>query len=247
MTEIRAAISVARGRILPIVSKASERKICMPPTRSSGRNTMATTMIPMPPNHCSSPRQRLIPTGSASSPSKAVAPVVVRPDIASKNASTKRAPSPSGVIAPKTKGSAPKIGSTSQTPVVRKKVCWIDRPERDPVGAGQRQEQAEERRDGRRLGEGAPMAVARQKVGAKRQEHGQAKGEDKKAQHVAHGTHVEHGAERWRGHAAVSSGAGRETPDCRAFPGHGSAAWISDGRDADRGWRPRRSRPRSGR
>jgi hypothetical protein len=35
-------------------------------------------------------------------------------------------------------------------------------------------------RDGRRLGEGAPMAVARQEIGAKRQEHGQAKGQDKK-------------------------------------------------------------------
>jgi hypothetical protein len=54
---MRPAISAARGRTLPIVSKASERKICIPPTRSSGRKTMATTMIPMPPNHWSIDRQ----------------------------------------------------------------------------------------------------------------------------------------------------------------------------------------------
>ena len=60
----------------------------MPPTRSSGRNTIATTMIPMPPNHCSNPRQSSIPRGKVSSPPKTVDPVVVNPLIASKTAST---------------------------------------------------------------------------------------------------------------------------------------------------------------
>ncbi len=84
---------------------------------------MATTMMPMPPNHCSIPRHRFRPTGSVSSRVKTVDPVVVSPDIASKKASTKRAS-----VAPSTKGMAPKIGKTSQTPVVSRNVCWIDRP-----------------------------------------------------------------------------------------------------------------------
>ena len=100
------------------MSKASERKICIPPTRSSGRNTIATTMIPIPPSHCSIPRQRLIPLGNASNPENTVDPVVVSPDIASKNASTNRAS-----VAPNMNGSDPKIGSATHTPVVSKKVC----------------------------------------------------------------------------------------------------------------------------
>jgi hypothetical protein len=47
-----------------------------------------------------------------------VAPVVVIPDIDSKNASTK--PSP---VSPRMKGSAPKSGSTTQTVVVSKNAC----------------------------------------------------------------------------------------------------------------------------
>mmetsp|Transcript_8581 Transcript_8581/g.14900 ORF Transcript_8581/g.14900 Transcript_8581/m.14900 type:complete len:207 (+) Transcript_8581:376-996(+) len=124
---MRLAISVARGRILPNVSKDSVRKICIPPTRSSGRNTIATTMIPIPPSHCRIPRHSNRPLGKFSSPERTVEPVVVSPDIASKNASTKRAS-----VAPKKKGSAPKTGRASQTPVVNKKVCWIVRPSRTP-------------------------------------------------------------------------------------------------------------------
>ena len=45
---------------------------------------MATTMMPMPPIHCSSPRQSSRPWGSSSSRVNTVAPVVVRPDMASK-------------------------------------------------------------------------------------------------------------------------------------------------------------------
>ena len=121
MVEIDAEISVARGRILPIVSKASDRKICIPPTRSSGRKTIATTMIPMPPSHCNNPRHKSRPLGKSSNPENTVEPVVVRPDIASKYASTIVAS-----VAPITKGIAPKIGKATQTPVVSKNVCCSD-------------------------------------------------------------------------------------------------------------------------
>jgi len=81
---MRLAISAARGSTLPMVSKASERKICMPPMRSSGRKAIDTTMMPMPPIHCRMPRQRRNPFGMWSSPVNTVEPVVVSPDIASK-------------------------------------------------------------------------------------------------------------------------------------------------------------------
>jgi hypothetical protein len=97
------------------------RKICIPPIRSSGRNTMATTMIPTPPNHCSIPRHSNSPRGSPSRPEKTVAPVVVSPDMASKNASVT-----SASVAPKMKGSAPNTGSASHTPEVSRKVCCRD-------------------------------------------------------------------------------------------------------------------------
>ena len=90
----------------------------MPPIRSSGRNTIATTMIPIPPNHCSNARQNSRPCGKVSRSDSTVDPVVVKPDIASKNASTNRAS-----VAPSAKGSAPKTGSANQTPVVNKNVC----------------------------------------------------------------------------------------------------------------------------
>ena len=118
-------MAVARGRILPIVSNASERKICIPPTRSSGRNTIATTMIPIPPSHCRMPRHSSRPRGISSSPLNTVDPVVVIPDIASKKASTSRAS-----VSPSMKGSAPKIGSTSQTSEVSRKVCCRLSPSR---------------------------------------------------------------------------------------------------------------------
>ena len=118
MAEIRPAISPARGNTFPMVSKASERKICMPPTRSSGRNAMATTTIPIPPNHCVIDRHRRMPSGRCSSPTKTVPPVVVKPDMDSNIASVRLAP-----VAPSMNGIAPKIGRATQTPVVRMKVC----------------------------------------------------------------------------------------------------------------------------
>ena len=128
MAEMRAAISAARGRTLPPVSKASDRKICMPPTRSSGKKTIATTMIPTPPNHCSIDRQRSSPSGRSSSFTKTVAPVVVMPDIASNTASTTRAS-----VAPMMKGTAPNSGSATQTAVARRKVCCTVSRARTPL------------------------------------------------------------------------------------------------------------------
>ncbi len=84
---------------------------------------MATTMMPMPPNHCSIERQSSSPSGSASSPENTVEPVVVIPDIASKKASTGRAS-----ISPSTKGRAPKNGNAIQIRVVSRKVCWMVSP-----------------------------------------------------------------------------------------------------------------------
>ena len=103
---------------LPIVSNPSERKNCIPPTRITGRNTIATTTIPSPPDHCSSPRQRCTPSLSAPSSGKAVAPVVLRPDIASNMASVKPAPATAARI-----GMAPMTGSTSHSPEVSRNAC----------------------------------------------------------------------------------------------------------------------------
>ena len=61
----------------------------MPPTPSSGRMATARTMIPMPPSHWSSWRQRLMEGARVSSPIITVAPVVVSPDMVSKKASVK--------------------------------------------------------------------------------------------------------------------------------------------------------------
>ena len=47
----------------------------------------AVTMMPMPPIHCSRARQIRMPGGASSSPEITVEPVVVIPDMASKNAS----------------------------------------------------------------------------------------------------------------------------------------------------------------
>ncbi len=58
--------------------------IWLPPIPSKGRIATARTMIPIPPSHCSSQRQKLIDAGSPSRPESAVAPVVVSPATVSK-------------------------------------------------------------------------------------------------------------------------------------------------------------------
>ena len=49
MTEMLLAISPARGRILPLVSNPSVRKICMPPTFNTGNTANAIMIMPTPP------------------------------------------------------------------------------------------------------------------------------------------------------------------------------------------------------
>ncbi|MNG24918.1 hypothetical protein D3C84_1096970 [compost metagenome] len=59
----------------------------MPPTRSSGRIATAIPIKPIPPSQCSIERQISRPGDAVSSPVRMVEPVVVIPDMVSKNAS----------------------------------------------------------------------------------------------------------------------------------------------------------------
>ncbi len=56
----------------------------MPPILRNGRMTMARPMMPMPPIHWMVERHNRIDGGSLSRPDSTVAPVVVRPETASK-------------------------------------------------------------------------------------------------------------------------------------------------------------------
>ena len=56
----------------------------MPPTPSMGRIATANTMMPMPPSQLKRWRHKLMDRGRNSSPDKTVAPVVVKPEAASK-------------------------------------------------------------------------------------------------------------------------------------------------------------------
>ncbi len=64
----------------------------MPPTPSIGRIATTSTMMPMPPYQLRAWRQRLTEGGRWSSPTRTVAPVVLSPDIVSKNASVNVSP-----------------------------------------------------------------------------------------------------------------------------------------------------------
>ncbi|MNI79148.1 hypothetical protein D3C73_1355830 [compost metagenome] len=59
----------------------------IPPTRSSGRIATAMPIKPIPPSQCSIERQINNPGEAVSRPVRTVEPVVVIPDIVSKNAS----------------------------------------------------------------------------------------------------------------------------------------------------------------
>src|SRR5262249_17241501 len=77
----------ARSHLVSVVFTSSMR-----PSRSSGSTATAMTMMPRPPNHCSAARQKFSDGGSSSRPLSTVEPVVVSPDIASKNAPLKERP-----------------------------------------------------------------------------------------------------------------------------------------------------------
>ena len=75
---------------------------------------MASTMMPRPPYQCSAWRQRLMAGGRVSNPLRTVAPVVVSPDIDSKNASVKDSPGNSmsnGIVAEADINTQPKVTS----------------------------------------------------------------------------------------------------------------------------------------
>jgi hypothetical protein len=164
---------------------------------------MATTMIPMPPNHWSIERQTSTPSGSVSSPVNTVEPVVVMPDIASNMASVRLAwggPSMNGI--------APNTGSATQTLVVRRKVCWSVMRSRPRVRAGQREEPAEQRRDDARLEEDRPVAVPGHQVEDQRKGHRHPERRDEEADHVSDGAQVDHRGGALAAAAALSSAAG---------------------------------------
>lgn len=88
------AVSVMRGASFSSFTGpgASALESCRPPTPRSGITATATTMTARPPSQMSECRQKLIEGASASSPSSTVEPVVVSPDIVSKNARVKVIP-----------------------------------------------------------------------------------------------------------------------------------------------------------
>ena len=69
---------------------ASDSISWRPPTRSRGSTASASTMIPMPPNHCVNCRHMESDLSRVETSATTLDPVVVMPDIASKSASTGR-------------------------------------------------------------------------------------------------------------------------------------------------------------
>lgn len=62
---------------------SAEKTFTEPPTSEGNKATVKNTM-PSPPTHCISERQKRMPWGNRSTSSKTVAPVEVKPDIASR-------------------------------------------------------------------------------------------------------------------------------------------------------------------
>ena len=87
-THIHLALVLRRGCSLvligPVASAANT--FTLPPT-NEGRRAMVKNTIPKPPIHCMNERQNNMPWGSVETSSMMEAPVVVKPDMVSKNAS----------------------------------------------------------------------------------------------------------------------------------------------------------------
>ena len=82
------AISLTLGCILSVVGPgASAEKSCMPPIPKRGRIATESTIIPIPPTQWVILLQNKSPSGTASISFKMEAPVVVNPEMVSKNAS----------------------------------------------------------------------------------------------------------------------------------------------------------------
>jgi len=90
----------------------------MPPTLNMGSIAIAMTIMPTPPSHCSKALQSKMPGGALSRPTIIVEPVVVMPDIDSKNASARLISN-----AENANGSAPTAATATQLIVVRRK-AW---------------------------------------------------------------------------------------------------------------------------
>src|SRR5262245_42025554 len=117
VVKIALAICDTRGSTFSERSENSLRKSCIPPIFIIGITVNAITMIPIPPTHCKSARHNTIPEEEKSMPRMTEAPVVVNPEIASKNASTGDI-----VLLEKINGKAAKIDTTTQLKVVKIKV-----------------------------------------------------------------------------------------------------------------------------
>ena len=104
-----------RGCILSwVMPVTSALNICMPPEwLSIGMTASVNSMIPMPPSHCMSARHRCMPWLMPSMLSSTEAPVVVKPDIASKKASGTLT-----ALVQNRKGSMPKMENTTHTMAV---------------------------------------------------------------------------------------------------------------------------------
>ena len=83
------AVRLIRGLILSwVMPVTSALNICMPPEwLSMGMTASVNRIIPMPPIHCIMARHRCTPWLMSLTEFKTVAPVVVKPDMASKKAS----------------------------------------------------------------------------------------------------------------------------------------------------------------
>ena len=76
------------GKTLSSLALNSVLKSCIPPSLNTGKTAIAITIIPIPPNHCNIALHINIDFGVESKSVIIVAPVVVIPDIDSKNEST---------------------------------------------------------------------------------------------------------------------------------------------------------------
>ena len=106
------------GRIFSVESGPSILKSCIPPTFRRGNTVIAITTIPIPPSHCIIDLHSKILLGLSSKFVIIVAPVVVIPDILSKNASLKVRE-----IGESINGMDPNTAIKNQASVVNKKVC----------------------------------------------------------------------------------------------------------------------------
>ena len=113
-----AATSIVLGKIFSVLSGPSILKSCIPPTFNNGKIVIAITTIPIPPNHCMIALHNKILLGLLSKSDIIVAPVVVIPDILSKNASVTL-----NSISENMKGSEPKIAILNHDKAVNRKAC----------------------------------------------------------------------------------------------------------------------------